>query len=79
MQVQPYLYFDGRCEEAIEFYRKTVGAKVETFMRFKDSPVPCDSGMVPPGAGKQSDARQFQGGGFDHYGVGWPVRRKGEV
>ena len=38
MQVQPYLFFDGRAEEAIEFYRKTVGAKVEMLMRFKDAP-----------------------------------------
>ena len=38
MQVQPYLMFDGRCEEALEFYRKTLGAKVEALLRFKDSP-----------------------------------------
>ena len=40
MHVQPYLYFDGRCEEAIEFYKRVVGARVEMLMRFKDSPVP---------------------------------------
>jgi len=50
MQVQPYLFFDGRAEEAIEFYRKTVGATVEMLMRFKDSPEPAQPGMVPPGA-----------------------------
>ena len=38
MQVQSYLFFDGRCEEAIEFYKKTLGAKVEMMMRFKESP-----------------------------------------
>jgi PhnB protein len=38
MQVQSYLFFNGRCEEAIEFYRKTLGAKVEMLMRFKDAP-----------------------------------------
>src|SRR5262249_18443994 len=38
MQVQPYLFFDGRCEEAIEFYKKALGAKVEMMMRFKESP-----------------------------------------
>ena len=48
MQVQPYLFFNGRCEEAVEFYRKALGAEVEMLMRFKDSPEP---GMVPPGAG----------------------------
>ena len=51
MQVQPYLFFDGRCEEAIEFYRKALGAKVEMLMRFKDSPEPHQPGMVPPSAG----------------------------
>ena len=48
MQVQPYLFFDGRCEEAIEFYRKALGAKVEMLMRFKDSPEPMP-GKAPPG------------------------------
>ena len=50
MQVQPYLNFDGRCEEAIEFYRRTLGAEVTMLMRFKDSPEPCEGGIVPPGA-----------------------------
>ena len=50
MQVQPYLFFDGRCEEAIEFYRKALGAEVEMLMRFKDSPEPPQPGMVPPGS-----------------------------
>ena len=38
MQVQPYLFFDGRCEEALDFYKKTLGAKVEMMMRFKENP-----------------------------------------
>src|SRR5436190_3722275 len=38
MQVQPYLSFEGRAEEAIEFYKKALGAKVEMLMRFKDAP-----------------------------------------
>jgi PhnB protein len=50
MQVQPYLFFNGRCEEAIEFYKKALGAKVEMVMRFKDSPEPPEPGMVPPGS-----------------------------
>jgi PhnB protein len=51
MQVQPYLFFDGRCEEAVEFYRRVLGAEVTMLMRFKDSPEPHEPGMVPPGAG----------------------------
>ena len=50
MQVQPYLNFDGRAEEAIEFYRKALGAEVLMLMRFKDSPEPAQPGMCPPGA-----------------------------
>jgi PhnB protein len=48
MQVQPYLFFDGRCEEAVEFYRTALGAEVKMLVRFKDSPE--SPGMVPPGA-----------------------------
>src|ERR1700688_1699716 len=47
MQVQSYLFFDGRAEEGIEFYKKTLGAKVEMLMRWKDSP---DPSMCMPGA-----------------------------
>ena len=50
MQVQPYLFFDGRCEEAIEFYRRVLRAEVTMLMRFKDSPEPHPPGMVPPGS-----------------------------
>jgi PhnB protein len=37
-QVQPYLFFDGKCEEALDFYKSALGAKVEMMMRFKESP-----------------------------------------
>ena len=50
MHVQPYLCFDGRCEEAVAFYTKTLGAEVTMLLRFKDSPEPPQPGMVPPGA-----------------------------
>jgi PhnB protein len=40
MQVQPYLFFDGRCEEAIDFYRSALGAEVQMLMRYKESPDP---------------------------------------
>lgn len=38
MPVTPYLFFDGRCEEALAFYEKALGAKVGMMMRFKDAP-----------------------------------------
>ena len=50
MHVQPYLFFDGRCEEAIDFYRRALGAEVNMLMRYKDCPEPAQPGMVPPGA-----------------------------
>src|SRR5438445_12586141 len=50
MQVQPYLFFDGRCEEAVEFYRGTLGGGVTMLMRYKENPDPPESSMVPPGS-----------------------------
>lgn len=47
--IQPYLFFNGKCEQAVEFYRKALGAEVEMMLRFKDSPEPPPPGMVPPG------------------------------
>jgi len=50
MRVEPYLFFNGRCEEAIEFYKKALGAEVLMLMRFKESPEPPPPGMIPPGS-----------------------------
>lgn len=47
--IQPYLMFGGRCEEALEFYRNTLGAQVDMLMRFSESPDPTPPGMLPPG------------------------------
>jgi len=44
--IQPYLFFNGSCEEAVEFYRKALGAEVEMMMRFKDSPEPPQPGLA---------------------------------
>jgi PhnB protein len=52
VQVQPYVFFNGRCEEAIEFYRSALGAEVTMLMRFKDSPEP-QPGELPPGSGEK--------------------------
>jgi len=45
MNVQPYLSFEGRCQEAIDFYKSTLGAKVEVVMQFKDAPPDMQSQM----------------------------------
>jgi PhnB protein len=50
MQVQPYLFFEGRCAEALAFYKRALGAEVTMLMRFKESPEPPPPGMVPPGS-----------------------------
>jgi PhnB protein len=47
MQVQPYLNFNGRCQEAIDFYKRALGAEVQMVMHFKDCPEP-QQGMITP-------------------------------
>ncbi len=47
MQVEPYLFFEGRCEEALEFYRQALGAEVTMLTRYRENP---DPGMNPPGS-----------------------------
>ena len=47
--IEPYLFFGGRCEEALEFYRTAVGAEIQMMMRFKESPEPMPPGSIPPG------------------------------
>ena len=50
MQIQAYLFFEGRCEEALEFYRKALGAEVTMLMRYKDNPEPPEQSKAPPGS-----------------------------
>ncbi|MFA6312811.1 MAG: VOC family protein [Sterolibacterium sp.] len=50
MQVLPYLFFEGRCEEALEFYRNALGAEILMLMRYKDNPEPQVQGGCPPGS-----------------------------
>lgn len=59
MHVQPYLNFDGRCDEALEFYKKALGAKVGMLMRFKDAP---DKSMITPGSENKVMHSQVQVG-----------------
>jgi PhnB protein len=64
MQLQPYLFFDGRCEEAIEFYKAKLGAEVTMMMRFKDTPEP-QPGMIPPGGEDKVMHAHFRIGNAD--------------
>ena len=58
--IQPYLFFNGRCEEALEFYRTAIGAKVEEILYFKDCPEPPPPDMSPPGWEKKVMHASFQ-------------------
>lgn len=62
-QIEPYLFFGGRCEEALEFYRTTLGAKVEMLMRFKESPEPMPPGSIPAGFENKVMHASFRIGG----------------
>jgi PhnB protein len=57
MHVQPYLMFDGRCDEALEFYKKAIGLEVKMLMRFKDAP---DPSMISPGSADKVMHAQVQ-------------------
>src|SRR6266513_5594581 len=61
--IQPYLFFNGKCEEAVEFYRKALGAEVEMMMRFKESPEPPPPDKVPPGFENKIMHASFRVGG----------------
>lgn len=52
MLLQPYLFFEGRCEEALAFYRQALGAEVTMLMRYMDSPVASGCEM-PPGSAER--------------------------
>lgn len=49
MKIEPYLHFNGRAEEALGFYEKALGAKVDMVMRFSESPDPHPAGRLPAG------------------------------
>ena len=51
MQVQPYIFFNGRCEEAANYYRRVLGAEIGMLMRFKECPEP--QPQMPPGSGEK--------------------------
>ena len=69
--VQPYLFFGGRCEEALEFYRTALGAEVDFLMRYKDSPEPQPPGMIPPGWESKVMHATFHIAEEYAYGVRW--------
>ena len=59
--VQAYLNFDGKCDDALAFYKRALGAELQMIMRFKDSPEPPPTGCPPPDPEKVMHA-QFRVG-----------------
>lgn len=73
MTIQPYLFFNGRCEEALEFYKKTLGANVEMMMRFKENPdagaapmMPKDTNKIMHASMRIGDAQVMCSDGMEH-------------
>ena len=60
--IQPYLFFNGNCEQAVEFYRQALGAEVDFSIRFKESPEPPPPGMMPPNWGDKIMHTSFRVG-----------------
>jgi PhnB protein len=65
MNVQPYLFFEGRCEEALDFYTKALGTKVDMLMRNREAPEPPPPGMLPAGSENKVMHAQFKVGDTD--------------
>ena len=63
--VQPYLFFGGRCEEALDFYRKAIGAEVGMVVKFNQSPEPMPPGMLPAGFEDKVMHSSFRVGGTE--------------
>jgi PhnB protein len=60
MLVQPYLFFEGCGDEALDYYRKALGAEVTTLLRYAESPQPPPPGMLPPGSEKKIMHAEFR-------------------
>jgi PhnB protein len=58
--VQPYLFFEGGCEDALDYYRKALGAEVTALLRYADSPEPSPPGFLPPGSEKKVMHAEFR-------------------
>ena len=61
--IQPYLFFEGRAEEAIAFYKEAVGAEVEMVLRYQDSPEAPPPDKLPPGSADKIQHASLRIGG----------------
>jgi len=93
-QIQPYLFFGGRCQEALDFYKGALGAQVTMLMRFDESPAPVPEGMLAPGFEKKvmhssflvngalvmaSDGCRAEDGGFHGFSLVLSTADEGEA
>lgn len=93
-EIQPYLFFGGRCQEALEFYKQALGASVDMLMRFDESPHPMPEGMLAPGFEKKvmhssftvagarvmaSDGCRAEDGGFHGFSLVLTVASEAEA
>jgi PhnB protein len=79
MHVQPYLCFEGRCEEAVAFYTQTLGAEVTMLIRFQDSPESRDPAWSLPGSAHKVRHTSFRSGVDDGAGLRRAMRRTAEL
>jgi PhnB protein len=88
MQIKPFLYFNGRCEEAIEFYRGALGAEVTQVFRYKDSPAPAHgtgekimyaSLKIGETTVLMSDGHSFDGPNFEGFSLSLTVTEEPEA
>jgi PhnB protein len=94
MALQPYLFFHGRCQEAIDFYRQAIGAELTMVVHFKDNPESHPIGTLPPGWGEKvmhanlrigdatllaSDGHQSTGPHFEGFSLSLTVKDPGEA
>ena len=92
--VQAYLFFNGNCEQAVEFYRTALGAQVEMVVRYKDSPEAAQPGAVTPGFENKimhasfrigqttvmaSDGCSAESAGFNGFSLSLSVRTEAEA
>lgn len=60
MHVQPYVFFNGRCEEALAFYGEVLGAETVSLLRFRENPDPPGPGCIGPGLDEKIMHAEFR-------------------
>ncbi len=72
MPIQPYLHFDGNCEEALNYYKQHLGAQIDMLMHYSESPVPMDPNCIKPEMGNRVMHASFRLGDSVIMASDWP-------